>query len=258
MHLTRILMLIIALTGCATTHYKPPVQSVQPVVTPQPAPVIEDVQPSPALVSAPAPVPLVMSTPPRPEPKRSVLKMKPAQLSTMHKAVMQVDEIEAQLTSAAMQFTVPKTVNINDPIHISLAIDPTTSARQLVISAPSVIVADIKISKIVEAQLLASDFTVIAISPVRQAMSTVEPTIWEWRLTGAKPGSHDIHLSINAIVSIDHDRAEKTVKTFEETVKVEITTRQWLLELVKQYWQWVWSTLLLPAGVWLWKKWKAK
>lgn len=41
-------------------------------------------------------------------------------------------------------------------------------------------------------------------------------------------------LSFNVIVTVDNDRAEQSIKTFESTVTVEITSQQWLLTMLKE------------------------
>ena len=162
------------------------------------------------------------------------------------------DVISSQLKSATMTFEAPVTANVDDTVHAVLRIDPKVVAASN--TTRSSTKAVIQVSKILSVTLLAPDFKVLALTPDRQALSETEITEWKWDLSGAPPGKHDIHLSINAIVTVDNDRAERSIKTFESTVTVEITPQQWLLAMLKEHLQWIWSTLLLPAGLWLWKK----
>ena len=164
------------------------------------------------------------------------------------------DVISSQLKSATLTFEAPTTANVDDIVHAILRIDPSVIAAST--TARSSTRAVIQVSKILSVTLLAPDFKVLALAPDRQALSETEITEWKWDLSGAPPGKHDIHLSINAIVMVDNDRAERSIKTFESTITVEITPQQWLLAVLKEHMQWIWSTLLLPAGMWLWKRFK--
>jgi hypothetical protein len=164
------------------------------------------------------------------------------------------DLVSSQLKSATMTFEAPTTANVNDTVHAVLRIDPNIVAIST--TTHSSTRAVIQVSKILNVTLLAPDFKVLALTPDRQALSETEITEWKWDLSGAPPGKHDIHLSINAIVTVDNDRAERSIKTFESTITVEIAPQQRLLAMLKEHMQWIWSTLLLPAGMWLWQLFK--
>jgi len=158
-----------------------------------------------------------------------------------------------------MTFDVPTLANVEDTLHIKLSIDPTVLVEQSTITATkNQTKAVIKVSKVLSVDLLAPDFTVLALTPQRQALSETEITEWKWDLSKSKPGKHDIHLSINAIVNVDNDRAERSIKTFESVVTVEITPQQWIVAMIKEHIQWIWSTLILPVLLFGWRWIKAK
>jgi hypothetical protein len=265
------LLIIALLAGCSQLPVSVPSDAdmVMPVASDAPI-VIRPPAPAPAMAPPPPPPPppamfitgTGMSAPiasmmPPPAAKKRAAKVETKQVAPLANAIKAVDEIASQLTDAALIVDIPASANVADDVRAKVVIDPSKSVGQIAVSTSATAVGStIKISKIVEAKLIAPDFTIVAFSPDRQAISQSDPTTWEWELSGAKPGKHDVHISISAIVSVDNDRAERLIKTFESTVVVEITTRQWLLGLVKQYWQWVFTALLIPLAKWLWSKWK--
>lgn len=216
---------------------------------PAPAPLI----PAPAMMVPPQ-VATVVAPPIAPVVRVPVRRAVPVSAAPVP---IRVDAIAAQLKDATMVFDIPQFNNVRDSIRTQLTIDPTKTVDELLASAPSTsTVSAVQVSKVLEVKLVAPDFKIIAATPDRQAVSEWEPTVWKWELSGATPGKHDVHLSINAIVTIDGDRAERSVRTFEKTITIEITPAQQLSDLIKQYWQWIWTTLLLPAGMWIWKRFK--
>ena len=252
------LLIVALLTGCA-----PLVETPTPVAVGHPAPAMAPPPPPPparampVLTLADTPIALAVGS------SQSSQKTGTPKLSPNHANVRQLtpvvkaDAISMQLKDATMAFDIPHFANVKNIVNAQLTIDPIKTVDELISSSsPTASVNQIQISKIVEVKLLAPDFKIIATSPDRQAMSEWEPTVWNWELSDAAPGKHEVHLSINAIVTIDGDRAERSLKTFEKTVVVEITPAQQLAGIVKQYWQWIWTTLLLPAGMWLWKRFK--
>jgi hypothetical protein len=164
------------------------------------------------------------------------------------------DAVLDQLSSANMMFSGPVNTNITQPIRAQLLIDPTISLEELEKSAVAqspTISSRIAISKIVIASIVADKFDIKALTPERQAISPTSQTEWLWQLTPKAPGQHEITLSISAVVTVDGNTAERFIKTFEKTVIVEITTMQYIMGFAKQYWQWLWTVLIVPGIVWL-------
>lgn len=253
------LLLIVAfLTGCSQL----PVAHQVPSIAVAPDINIEEIvqQSTSAGMSMPSVERMASSTPVEIAAVAPTLISKVAkQLNIAPKSVSTITEqtadvILSQLRSATLTFEAPATANVDDIVHAVLRIDPKVVAATG--GAQSSTRAVIQVSKILSVTLLAPDFKVLALAPDRQALSETEITEWKWDLSGAPPGKHDIHLSINAIVTVDNDRAERSIKTFESTVTVEITPQQWLLAMLKEHMQWIWSTLLLPTGMWLWRLFK--
>ena len=167
------------------------------------------------------------------------------------------DKILDQLTIANIAFNIPTKRNIEDQFVVQLMVDLNKSTQELVqlINKPEVVVNTARVSKIVTAALIAPTFKVIKITSEEQVITT-ETTVWEWELIPTKVGPQEIKLTIDALINVDNTHATKHIKTFEQTIIIDITHKQLLMQYINQYGQWVWTTLLLPLLMWSWKKYK--
>jgi hypothetical protein len=170
-------------------------------------------------------------------------------------------DIINQLYNASMAFGVPENANIDDNIKAELLIDMTKSATELekTLTIKERKIHDtIKVSHIIRANLVAPDFKVTNITPEEQALSSLEPTQWRWILEPTSAGTYDVNLIITAIVNIDDQSSLHTIKTYDKTLYIEITPKQRIKMWLANYWQWLFSTLLLPFGLWVYRKRVAK
>lgn len=167
------------------------------------------------------------------------------------------DAVLEQLTLAGIAFVIPESANIEDAISAQLLIDINKTEAELA-DALTVegqqFTGKVAISKIVVAELHAPDFEVTQITPAQQAISETQPTEWLWTLTPKSVGTHSIYLTINAVVSVDDIKVERSIKTFAKTVKIEITRKQVVYAWISDNWEWAWSTLLVPLAAWLWSR----
>lgn len=172
------------------------------------------------------------------------------------------DDIITQLEPANMVFSVdPKHGNIAEQISVSVLIDMTQSLEDLKQAAGAsevVSAAQIRVSKVMIARVVAPNFTVVPITPEEQPISQSEVTRWDWQLIPTSTGRHEIHITINAEVSVDGATKVRNIETFHETVEIEVTIWQVVKGWISKYWQWSFSTLLLPLGIWLWKRRESK
>jgi len=179
--------------------------------------------PSPEPVAAPAPAPVPTVLPPS-----------------------QADDIIHQLALANMAIVIPPAANIDEKVLVQLLIDTQRDPAADLMTRERVTRARVLISKIVNASLVSSGFDVEPITPTRQAISSSQPTVWVWELTPREEGTHSIHVSLNAIVTVGDDKAERSIRTFDHEVDVTITTTQWVVRFFHNHWEWLFGTILIP------------
>jgi len=171
------------------------------------------------------------------------------------------DEILSQIAnSASMAYNVPKDpINIDETFEIQLILDLSKTVEEIAkdITVPGTVISnDIKVSKVISARLVAPTFIITTDIPEQQALAGAEPTIWKWTLKPTIEGKQTIRLAIDAIVIVDGGKAERHIKTFEQTITVDINKPQLITRWLKEYGQWLWTSMLLPLIIWLWRKYR--
>jgi hypothetical protein len=93
---------------------------------------------------------------------------------------------------------------------------------------------------------------VTALTPVQQAVSRAAPTEWRWSVRAAQTGTHALHLTINAIITVAGERYPRSLDIFDRTIEVDIASSQRLAMFLEQNWQWLLGTIVIPLVVWRW------
>ncbi|MEE9442146.1 MAG: hypothetical protein V3V99_05710 [candidate division Zixibacteria bacterium] len=124
-------------------------------------------------------------------------------------------------------------IELEQEIEKSIANSPIESYR-------------IKVSNIMEANLIGDGFDIIPITPEKQAVSKLELTEWKWEIIARKPGIQRLHLTINAIIHFEGETVPRSIKTFEKEIKVEVTLTQRMAIFINSNWQWLWVTIIVP------------
>lgn len=161
------------------------------------------------------------------------------------------------MARANMVFSLPDRANIDTAILATLDIDLVRSLdemeRQLRGRMPAA-KGNIAVTKVMEAHLTSSSFRVIPITPERQPLSAKNATRWQWELDTNRGGPHQVNLAINAVITVEGERLQKTIQVYERTMMVEITARQHIKRFVSANWQWLWGVLFMPVVIagWRW------
>jgi len=164
--------------------------------------------------------------------------------------------ISAQLTTASMAFNVKDKANIDDIIKVQLLINPYKSVEELkkeLSVAGSTTTATVKVSKIIIASLAAPHFKITKITPEEQALKENETTEWLWKLIPTEVGNHEIEVTITAVIKVDGTSTSYHIRTYDQTIKVEITPKQLMNNWLTEHWEWLLSTLLIPLGIWFYE-----
>lgn len=97
---------------------------------------------------------------------------------------------------------------------------------------------------------------------VIQKFSSDEQTVagkpfaqWEWDVTPLQSGNHSLHLQVTATIYVP-GRGEKPydIPVLHRQIEVEIDAWYASKRFVGENWQWLWTTLVIPVGAWLWNK----
>jgi hypothetical protein len=159
------------------------------------------------------------------------------------------------LEKANMVFMAPETIKLEKSSEVTLTFDLSkdeTIEKEL--AAINKLGEKIEINRVVVARILAPDFDVIeVVKDGRQVLDLKSPNEWRWTITPRKLGAYKVNVTVSAVVEIGADRAERLIKVYDQEVTVFVTAADAARYFFTRNWQWLWSTLILPFGVWYWK-----
>ncbi|MGI8911439.1 MAG: hypothetical protein ACR2JR_12945 [Rubrobacteraceae bacterium] len=111
----------------------------------------------------------------------------------------------------------------------------------------------------IEAHLIGSGFGIEARpSDPTQAISSNTSTEWGWGLAAKNKGAQHLYLNVRIDMS-SNDRGEfRSVSppVFDDYVNVKATLRQDVSDFAGRNWQWLWTAILVPVGIWLWGRYR--
>jgi len=101
--------------------------------------------------------------------------------------------------------------------------------------------------------ILSGCFTIQALTPELQAVSSRQITRWNWEVTPTERGRQTLHLTLSAHIDVAERDTPLVVRTFQREILVDVTVRQRIVGFIKDNWQWLWTAIVVPIAVYLWK-----
>lgn len=167
------------------------------------------------------------------------------------------DDILKEMDWGNIAFNTPSKMSLRDTATIQLVLSLAHEVDELsrmITAKGEKDHAKIKVSDRMEADLSGFDFEIIPITPKEQAISHFDATSWSWRVRPKTTGLHQLHLTLTAKFELNGTQTQKSIRTFERTITVEVTTTEMMADFVADNWHWLWAPFGLPVGAWVWKK----
>jgi len=171
---------------------------------------------------------------------------------------------KSKLASATAIFNTPSEIGLSATKTIKLVISLKKTDSQL---APQVQQygqsrsANIQVGSAMQAMLVSDDqdgLSIVEKTPKVQDLSSNEETYWLWDAKAKKSGKYKLTLTIAIDSDLNGVRMQRAIKTHEEEIVVEVTLLKRIQDFIAANWQWLWTVIVAPLGVWLWKRWRAK
>jgi flagellar basal body-associated protein FliL len=172
-----------------------------------------------------------------------------------------VDKALKSLVLGNIAFNTPKEIQWNNTAVIELLLSPSFSVDELkdkIQEAGEREGAKIRVADQMSAVLKSSGFEIKELTPKIQAISFEEITDWKWEITPIKRGEQTLYLTISAILFVNGERTPRKIESYREKIYIKVTFMQLLSFFIKDKWNWLWSVILVPLIIWIWKKWKSK
>lgn len=123
-----------------------------------------------------------------------------------------------------------------------------------------VIIESIRVESIMSAQLIGDSdkFEITSLSTELQNIEKKGYTEWSWKIKPIKGGQSYLKLIVKVRVKEDGQEFYKDITVFDKNVDVKSNIGFTLGNFIKQYWQWLLTTIIIPLVVWWWKNRKEK
>ena len=172
-----------------------------------------------------------------------------------------MDEAARGLDWGNIAFDAPSTMRFGQVQTVELVLSPSLSAPALQsqlneqVGAES---AQVQISNRMEAKLTGIGFTIEALSPDLQAVTTQQVTRWQWEVTPTGRGQKKLHLSLSAHIAAAGSDAPLVVRTFDRDIDVNVTVGQRVTSFLQTNWTWLWVAIVVPVTGYVWSRWKKR
>lgn len=117
-------------------------------------------------------------------------------------------------------------------------------------------IASIRVEPIMSAKLI-SDSSKVSIQQTSTLVQNIEEegfTEWEWRIMPVKGGDILLKLVVSVIVESETGKVKKDIPVYSEVVNVKSNIKFNIENFIKDYWQWLITTIIIPFIGWLYKR----
>jgi hypothetical protein len=97
-------------------------------------------------------------------------------------------------------------------------------------------------------------FDITALDDTEQLITNKGYTEWSFTVTPLRSGKLPLHVRITAIVRAAGIEKMKDFPVKDEIIQVQVSPLATVGAFVSKNWQWLWSAILVPIALWLWKR----
>lgn len=167
-------------------------------------------------------------------------------------------------------YSVPKNMQVGKTYTVKLRISKEKNKVQIVDGdgipiadskiESNVTISSIRVEPIMSAKLI-SDSSKMLIQTTSTQIQDIEKegfTEWEWRLSPISGGEILIKIMVSIVVDSDNSKVTKDIPVYDDVVKVKSNVVFSITGFVKNYWQWLMTTIVIPFVVWFYNRKKKK
>jgi hypothetical protein len=162
------------------------------------------------------------------------------------------DSLDDQLASLPLgeaAFNAPEKMRLNESVNIEVKIGGPKMVGQmadLITGEGKVESHRVKVARVMEAQLAGANFEIIPITHAEQPVSESEPTEWEWQVKAKQEGTQLLHLTLNAVITVDGKERRRKTQTYKKEISVEVAARSRIAEFFSNNISWIVPVLIIP------------
>lgn len=198
-----------------------------------------------------------------------LVKEKPKK-KTVIKVIDKTTDIIDKPNIGLVAHSVPSKMRVGETYTVKLRISKENNKIQLIngngvsISDANIdskiTIASIRVEPVMSAKLI-SDSSKMSIQSTSTFIQDIEKegfTEWTWRLTPIKGGDIFIKIMVSVIVESENKTITKDIPVYDEVVIVKSNYIFTIKGFIKEYWQWIMTTIIIPFIVWFYNRKKKK
>lgn len=168
-------------------------------------------------------------------------------------------DILAGLSMGRVLFACPPEMRVQTPERVEVRItgDPKQDITQGLEERGIPIETAAKISPVMKVTLNADADDAFEVKQLTDAQQSVVDGggQWAWSVTPLKAGKHNLYLTASAVVNVPgFGQQTEEIPVLTQSVQVRADVAYSASQFWHSNWQWLFSTLLIPLGLWLWNK----
>jgi hypothetical protein len=218
------------------------------------------------------------TTPPPPSPRPKPKPKPKARLKLTAKHEDAAAGVEAGLKRGAkIAFRTPTRLDVGATAPVVLLFSTRRSIADLrrkvgvaTVSANTVGTAVVEYTNEMTARLVGADFSITPVTDERQFVEGGADTRWKWWVEPERAGVLHLTLRLTAHIEYHYSTPEfravrysapRTIQTFERTLTIRArpeSNRDRMLGFAGDNWQWFFTVLILPAGLWALRGWRTR
>lgn len=172
-----------------------------------------------------------------------------------------VEAFYAGLPEEAIAFHVPRAVPRGQVFTVRLVVEPGKSEAEIEAVLAEMVrdagpgevrTRTARVGDEVQAHLSSPTLQIVVRGNDTQLVRRSGVTEWAWDVTATTGGKHRLALTLYAIPQGRGSGVK--VKTFEETLTVDVGFVDEVKETLSAHWEWLWTAVLGPIGALAWRK----
>ena len=188
----------------------------------------------------------------------SITNFESQEVSEMNGTDQEIPQINYPI--GKMAYYIPDTMEVGNFYDVKLRITKKSNGDVLINglseNVQKIVINNIRVSNVMSATLIDSDgnFIIKTISTEEQNIEKFGFTEWVWSVKPIKSGENKLRLLIKVRVFTEDGDYIKDIPVYNEKIKVESNIGWSLKNWLNMYWQWLFSTIIIPIFIYFWKK----
>jgi hypothetical protein len=199
-----------------------------------------------------------------------IIKDEPVKPKKVIKVVDKTSVVNDNPNFGLVAHSVPEKMEVGKTYTVKLRISKENNKLQLINGNgvpiadanidSKITIASIRVEPVMSAKLI-TDSSKMLIQSASTLIQDIEKegfTEWEWRLTPIKGGDIFLKIMVSVIVKSENETITKDIPVYDEVVVVKSNYIFTIKNFIKEYWQWLMTTIVIPFIIWFYNKKKEK